>query len=476
MPTNLPSPDALRAAALRLPRLPSAPASSGRVAVAVSGGADSVYLLCALWADEALRPRLRVLHFDHRVRGEASAEDARFVGDLCAALGVPCAVGTRAGQGMASEAALRAAREAFFAAQRELLGYDLLCTAHHLDDVVESMLLRLARGAGLAGLAAPRVLQVFRDGYRRWRPLIQAGLGKTALLAGLRSAGIPWREDASNAEPVAARNRVRAWLAAGGAEALGEGYPAGFARSARILDGALAALAEWARELGCVIGPDGAMPVAALRGRPDALIQECLRAFLLAREIAEPGEASLAPLVAAIATGKDARSAVRGRVIIVAGGVLSIRPEPVVFGPQERRLIVGLADDEGGLLIERVEVDEALWATLSRGDISPDREAYVHAPADDLLWRGRAEGDRYQPLGAPGSAKLSDLLINRKIPAEQREALPVVLAGSAILWVPGLPPADSARLHGPTKGALRLTWLGPCLSSTPAHESKRPAG
>jgi tRNA(Ile)-lysidine synthase len=73
------------------------------------------------------------------------------------------------------------------------------------------------------------------------------------------------------------------------------------------------------------------------------------------------------------------------------------------------------------------------------------------------------EGDRYQPLGSSGTAKLSDLLINRKIPAERRETLPVVLAGSEILWVPGLPPAESSRLAGPTKGALRLTWLGLCL-------------
>jgi len=106
---------------------------------------------------------------------------------------------------------------------------------------------------------------------------------------------------------------------------------------------------------------------------------------------------------------------------------------------------------------------EALWVSLSKGDISPDREAYVVAPAVPLLWRGRTEGDRYQPLGSPGTAKLSDLLINRKIPAEMREALPVVLAGPAILWIPGLPPAEAARLRGPTKGALRLTWLGPCL-------------
>lgn len=460
---SLPAPDALRAAALRLPRLPSAPESAGPVAVAVSGGADSVYLLCALWADEAVRPRLRVLHFDHRVRGEASAEDARFVAAFCAALGVPCALGERAGQGAASEADLRATRDAFFAERRRADGCELLCTAHHLDDVVENALLRLARGAGLAGLAAPRVLQEFRDGHRRWRPLIEAGLTKSALLEALRAAGIPWREDATNALPVAARNRVRAWLAQGGEAALGEGYAKGFARSARILSEAQAALADWAKELGCVVSADGTMPVAALKGRPTALIQECLREFLHRQGVVDPGASSLQPLIAAIAAGAETQSAVRGVRVRVKAGTLAVPPEAPSFGPAERALSPASPDEESGLLAEVVDVDASLWASLSRGDISPAREAYVTASSVPLAWRGRMEGDRYQPLGAPGSAKLSDLLINRKIPANRREALPVVLRGGEILWVPGLPPAHSARLAGPAKGALRLTWLGPGL-------------
>ncbi len=463
MPTNLPSPDALRAAASRLPRLPSAPAASGPVVVAVSGGADSVYLLCALWADEAVRPRLRVLHFDHRVRGEASADDARFVAALCAALAVPCALGSRGEQGAASEADLRFARDAFFAEQRRLLGFELLCTAHHLDDVVENALLRLARGAGLAGLAAPRVLQEFRDGHRRWRPLIEAGLDKQTLLAALLAAGIPWREDATNALPVAARNRIRLWLSQGGETALGAGYAEGFARSTRILGEAQSALAQWARELGCIVLPDGSMPVAALKGRPAALIQACLREFLYAHGVGEPGPKSLHPVAQAIAEGADARAAVRGLIVGVRRGVLAVMAELPAFGVVERRLPIGQPDDECGLLAEHADVDASLWASLSRGDISPAKEVYVLPQVAALAWRGRTEGDRYQPLGSPGSAKLSDLLINRKIPAERREAIPVVLVGGEILWVPGLPPAESARLAGPTKGALRLTWLGPCL-------------
>ena len=464
MPMSLPSPDALRAAARGLPRLPAAPVASGPVAVAVSGGADSVFLLCALWADEVLRPRLRVLHFDHRVRGEASAEDARFVAALCAALDVPCALGLREGQGAAPEADLRAARDGFFAGQRAVHGFGLLCTAHHLDDVVENALMRLARGAGLAGLAAPRALQEFRDGHRRWRPLIEAGLTKAGLLAALRSAGIPWREDDTNGQPVAARNRVRAWLAEGGDAALGLGYADGFAHSARIIGDAQAALAAWARELGCVVDAHGRMPVGALKGRPAALIQECLRSFLHDHGVGEAGASSLRPLAEALLAGGEAQSVVRGRVVRVKGGLLAL-PDvgPPSLGPAERALAIGRPDDESALLAEVVDVDEALWATLSRGDISPAQETYVIAPCGSLVWRGRTDGDRYQPLGSPGSAKLSDLLINRKIPAERREALPVVLSAGSILWVPGLPPAESARLAGPTKGALRLTWLGPRL-------------
>ena len=460
---SLPTPDALRAAASRLPRLPSPPEANGSIAVAVSGGADSVYLLCALWADEGVRPRLQVLHFDHQVRGEASAEDARFVLALCAALDVPCVLGMRAEQGGASEADLRSARDAFFAEQCRALGFELLCSAHHLDDVVENALLRLARGAGLAGLAAPRVLQEFRDGHRRWRPLIAAGIAKPALLASLQTAGIPWREDATNVLPIAARNRIRAWLAEGGEAALGAGYADGFARSARIIGEAQAALVCWARELGCVIRSDGTMPVSSLRGRPESLAQECLREFLHHHEISDPSAKSLLPLTSAIVVGSDAQSAVRGIVVRVKGGELSVLKEMAPFGPDERCLLIGSPDDEGGLLAEIVEVDATLWASLSRGEISPAKEVYLVAPVEALFWRGRMEGDRYQPLGSSGSAKLSDLLINRKIPAERREALPVVLAGSEILWVPGLPPAESSRLAGPTKGALRLTWLGLCL-------------
>lgn len=446
---------------------PAGLSSTEPIGVAVSGGADSVYLLVALWADEALRPRLRVLHFNHRVRGEAADGDATFVQALAAALGVACVVGVRDLAGLATEAELRSARLEFFAQQRAALGLRVIATAHHLDDVVESMLMRLARGAGLAGLAAPREWQTFRDGHAHWRPLIGARLTKSDLLAALAAAALPWREDATNQQPIAVRNRVRAWVEQGGATALGPAFAQGFGASARILAESQIALNVWADELGCGRQPDGSVATAALRGRPPALAHAVLSRFLSDHGLSLASGPSMEPLVAALVAGRDTQSTLLAQLVVHAGGRLFLpKSAAVAYGPTLRPLLLEQLDAECGLRAERVEVDDALWAKLSRGEISADAVTYLNVPPGaDLAWRGRLEGDRYQPLGASGTAKLSDLLINRKIPVELRESLPVVLVDNTVHWVPGLPPAQTARLTGPQKGALRLTWLSACLSS-----------
>jgi len=465
VPARLPSPADLRAAAARMPRLPAPPADlAGPIAVGLSGGADSVAVLGALWADEAVRPRLRAWHFDHRVRGAASAEDAAFCAGLCAGLGIPFTAGARAADGPASEAALRAERDAFFREARVTQAVRILVTAHHVDDQVETMLMRLAQGAGPLGLAAPRVRQAFRDGHVRWRPLLAAGWGKADVLAAVRAAGLPWREDATNAEGIARRNRVRAWLAAGAAPALGDGYAQGFARAARIQGELAEALLAWGAQLGAQVDAEGRLPVAGLRGAPAALLRLVVDDFLRGQGVGEASADSLAPLLAAIAAGGDARASVAGEILRVRDGWLLVEAAADALGAELRALRPGAA--AGGLAVEPVAVDETLWARLVRGEVSPAQEAYLRPPSAELRWRGRVAGDRYRPLGAPGVAKVSDLLINRKVPAGLRDALPVVLAGEEILWVPGLPPADSHRLTGPGKGALRLTWRPPRVGST----------
>src|ERR687893_2774252 len=171
-----------------------------RPLVLVSGGSDSVALLRAILG---LGGDPRVLHVDHGLRGEESGADADFVLDLCEGLGVGCEVETldledaANLQERAREARYRLAREA---AGR--LGLEVVATGHTADDVAETMLLNLSRGAGLRGLAS---IPPAREGLVR--PLIDRT--RREVLAYLSDLDQPYRTDPTNLTGKYARNRVR---------------------------------------------------------------------------------------------------------------------------------------------------------------------------------------------------------------------------------------------------------------------------
>jgi tRNA(Ile)-lysidine synthase len=181
-----------------------------RVAVAVSGGPDSVCLLHVLLElAPAFDVSLSVAHLNHQLRGAESDEDERFVAGLAARLGLPF---VRTGTDLAAakdnlEQAGRRARRAFFAG----LKADRIALGHTRDDQAETVLFRLLRGAGLRGLAG--IYPVTDDDSDRpsyVRPLIEVTRGE--VIEFLRGRGIPWREDSSNLDPRFARNRIRSSL------------------------------------------------------------------------------------------------------------------------------------------------------------------------------------------------------------------------------------------------------------------------
>lgn len=247
--------------------------------VALSGGADSVALLLLLWAHfPTRRGRLIALHFNHRLRGRAARADAAFCARLCAGLGVRLQLGewAEARRG-ASEAEARAARLNFFAQAMRSARARWLWLAHQQDDVAETLLMRLARGSGAAGLAAPRPVQVV-GAQVRLRPLL--GLRKAALLAALRTVGASWREDATNAGPAFFRNRVRLQVVPAWQEAAGRDAVAGAALTRERLDEDDEALEAWLNELR-PIDRRGRLEVAKLAGRPVALWRRALHRWLL---------------------------------------------------------------------------------------------------------------------------------------------------------------------------------------------------
>jgi tRNA(Ile)-lysidine synthase len=185
----------------------------GRWAVAVSGGADSVALLFLL-----IRQRpdlsLHIVHLDHETRAGASADDARFVLDLAARFGLPCTIATRSEIEATLDrhepnrsARFRAARLALFRKAVAEHGLSGVLVAHHADDQAETILHRLLRGSGPAGLAGMRATHSV-GGVLLCRPLLK--VRRDTLRVFLREIGESWREDASNESAEYLRNRLRA--------------------------------------------------------------------------------------------------------------------------------------------------------------------------------------------------------------------------------------------------------------------------
>jgi tRNA(Ile)-lysidine synthase len=178
------------------------------VLVAISGGADSVALLRGL---HRLRTegvgKLVVGHFNHALRGQDSDEDAQFVLDLSAQLRLEFRLGRRSSNAAASEEALRDERLRFLQDAAEKLGARYVATAHTADDQAETILHRIVRGTGIAGLAGIRRIRPLGEAAMLLRPTL--GISRVEVLAYLDALGQPFREDASNRSLEYTRNRIR---------------------------------------------------------------------------------------------------------------------------------------------------------------------------------------------------------------------------------------------------------------------------
>ena len=184
------------------------------VLLALSGGADSVFLLHLLAKAEP-RPRILAMHVEHGLRGDESREDSAFCARLCAKLSVPFArtsieVGGHDAPNW--EAKARKARYQALAAEARAAGIATILTGHHEDDALETLLMRMMRGSDMAGLAGQknRFTLAGDPKVEVVRPLVT--LRREEVRQILRREGLTWREDSSNQSARFTRNRVRGGL------------------------------------------------------------------------------------------------------------------------------------------------------------------------------------------------------------------------------------------------------------------------
>jgi len=255
-----------------------------RVGIAVSGGPDSLALL--LLAAAARPGRVEAATVDHGLRAE-SADEAAMVAALCEQLAVPHRT-VRADWSEAPTTNVQAeAREMRYRLLNEWAierGLPVLATAHHADDQAETLLMRLARGAGVGGLGGTRVRRALSEQVELIRPLL--GWRKAELERLVADAGLTPADDPSNCDPKHDRSRIRQWLA--GAE---WADPARLAVSASAIRDADEAL-DWALAplISSRIRQDG----DSLEIEPFDLPRELKRRLLLAA-FAEMGAAPRGP-------------------------------------------------------------------------------------------------------------------------------------------------------------------------------------
>ncbi|HVA40760.1 MAG TPA: tRNA lysidine(34) synthetase TilS [Candidatus Binataceae bacterium] len=464
------------------PSKSSSESSGDTILLALSGGPDSVALLHGL---RELAPRfgyrLAAAHLNHRLRGAESDRDEMFVRELCSTLGVELVVEQANNLDPALDPAApnleersREARYAFLTVAAARLGASHIATAHHADDQAETVMLRLLRGAGAAGLGAMAgTVTLGPCGVTIVRPLLRAW--RHEIVRYLESIGAGFVSDSSNAHQGFLRNRVRMELLPELERAYAPGLRrrlAALATEMRELDDyvARAARTELGLRLGESVagGPLDLLDLNGFAGLHPALAAALLREFLAARignlrrltrrhidglrrlclgespsaALDLPGGWRAERRYAALMMERHPEADGRRRVAAAAEGfcVCLVR-EGVTKLPQARFVFHSAV----------MPADAApMPVGLHDACFDADRAAA------GLVVRNFAPGDRVSPLGMEGSRKLHDIFVDRKLARTRRQSFPVVTLEGQVAWLPGMVRGRIALIGPETVRVLRL--------------------
>ena len=352
------------------------------VAVALSGGVDSVVLLHKL----RKLPGVRAVHVHHGLSPNAD-EWAAFCRRVCKRLGVPLSVRKvkvqRSGEGL--EAAARKARYEVFAK----LDADCIALAHHLDDQAETVLMNLLRGTGLKGARGMAGRSKWR-GKVLWRPLLT--LSRKDIVTYARAQGLEWVEDESNADESLTRNFLRHRVA----PLLEQKYPA------------------WKKNLA---------RAARHFARADAGAERLLRKFLQTKGLRAPSEANLVEML---------------KQLTSSGTRTLLEHDGARFRVYRGRLV----EDRAGRAFAAIQWNgEARLPIPELGGELRFRRARgkgINATAKPLRVRLRKGGERLQPDARRPRRTLKNLFQEAGVPPWERERMPLLVHGEDVVWVPGL--------------------------------------
>ena len=388
----------------------------------VSGGPDSVALVRSL---VELGDCPVVLHVDHGLRGKESREDAEFVRELCERLGLAYEERRARLEGGNFQQEAREERYRFAEQLADERGLSAIATGHTADDVAETVLLNLARGAGLKGISGipPARGKIVR-------PLIERR--RAEILTYLESLGQPYRTDPTNLTPKYARNRVRLEVL----PVLEELYPGAagnIARSAALLREDLEALEELAS--GGILRRGGLVTLSLypVMLYPTAIQRHAVRrAYSMLLPDAPPLDSMHVEAVLEMARGPE-----QLRTLELPGGTsVARKPGEIIFYRKEAPFLGEIDLEIGvqefaGWVVQAREVPE-----LGLSDATRPEVAYLDADKGPYRVRMAREGDTIRPLGLGGTKKVYKAMMDRKVPRDLRHRTPVVVdERGCVAWV-----------------------------------------
>jgi len=443
------------------------------VIAGVSGGADSVALLCVLCSlQKKWGLRLTVAHLNHMLRGGAARREVAFVRELAGRRGLRCIVGERdvravkAETGCSLQEAARIARYRFFYELREELGAQKIALGHTANDQAETLLMWLIRGTSGAGLAG---IPPVRDGLFI-RPLL--AVTRSEIEAYLAQQQVSFIPDSSAGEPHYLRNKIRHQLMTLLEKEYNPRMVQTLSRLAELVRADNEVLDRRVRE---IVAPllasrnerGASCPVAFIAGQPAPLRGRIIKAALAG--LKGGGQGIYHQHVTAV--DRLAGGAGRSRTIQLPAGWSATREYDRLIFMREKPLQqhycyavdrvparVSIAEIGRDMILAVEDLQEPAAELLAREKKIDflDYDA-LQLPLTVRTWR---PGDRFHPLGMSGSKKLKDFFIDNKISPRLRRSIPVLLSRDTIVWVGGLRIDDRFRLRETTRRVLKITLTG----------------
>lgn len=433
-----------------------------KIIVAVSGGVDSVVLLDVLnELKSQLKLELIVAHFNHKLRGAESDEDENFVKKFASELGIECYVRSEdtkeycKSKKISIQEGARELRYNFFETLRLIKGFDKIATAHNANDNAETVLLNLFRGSGINGLAG---IQMKRGNIIR--PLLFATRDEIEEYA--YEKGLTYRVDSSNFKTTYRRNYIRLNLLPLISENINPGIIETLNRTAQIFS----ELSEFIRHEALKI-----IKFVAVEENPGKILIDIQRLknylFFIQESV----------IISTIETFFNERIdfarvlSVLNLIDSTPGSSMMISKDLFVY--RDRQYLVFIRKPELFEMEvfayvhpgEKYETDFFVFSSefVKKEDVQFNRNPqveYIDAEliADELILRNWQPGDWFIPLGMKGRKKLSDFLIDLKIPVYEKRKILVLESEGKIVWVCGFRLDDRFKITDSTQKILKIEF------------------